>query len=183
MPITPATFELGARIKKKFPESSPCPTFNKIRVNDIFKKSFVSRATFYRLFDSIADVLAYECNKIFAERMKVAENTTFANKTERAVYSATIWLSRPLLCKAIVDNNLYFILYETHRRNADLLKRIYNVSLPDKGKTDYFTSTLSSMICEFLSVYYEHGAAEQVEDVYKTVCQCIDIIANAFLET
>lgn len=40
---------------------------NNIKVNDIYLNSYVSRATFYRLFDSVYDVLQYQCDSIVDE--------------------------------------------------------------------------------------------------------------------
>lgn len=37
-------------------------SLDKLHITDIYQKSFVSRATFYRLFDSLPDVIAYECD-------------------------------------------------------------------------------------------------------------------------
>lgn len=154
--------------------------FSKIRINDVARASFVSRATFYRLFDSITDVLAYECDRVFAERMRVAADASFASKTEQAVFSAKIWLSHPTLIRAIVENDLYYILFETHAKNAELLKKLYPLPFEDEKQVDYFLSVLSSMICGALAVYFKHGATEPIEEVYKTVCQCADVITETF---
>ena len=40
-------------------------SLDKLRITDIYQKSFVSRATFYRLFDSVQDVIAYKCDCIY----------------------------------------------------------------------------------------------------------------------
>ena len=108
--------------------------FNKITVNDVYEKSFVSRATFYRLFDNLSDVLSYECDTLFAERLKLIENRTFSDKKEQALYCIRIWLSHTSLVKAIVDNNLYRILYDTHAKNADLLKKNIRSRFPSRNK-------------------------------------------------
>ena len=46
---------------------------NKIHIVNIYKKCFVSRATFYRLFDTIEDVFAYECDLIREDTMKAVK--------------------------------------------------------------------------------------------------------------
>ena len=51
----------------------------KIRISDINEKSYVSRATFYRLFDSIGDVLIYRCDRIFADLTVKMEQFTSSN--------------------------------------------------------------------------------------------------------
>ena len=153
--------------------------FDKIKISDIYEKSFVSRATFYRLFDSKTDVLSYECDKLMSERAQTVEHADFSNKLDLAIYSINLWLSHKTLIKAIVENHLYWILYETHRKNADILKKIYNLPYSDEKQLDYFVANLTSLICCTLSVYFMHGANEPIEEVYRTVCQCNNIIAEA----
>lgn len=156
--------------------------FNKISINNICENCSVSRATFYRLFDSINDVFAYVCDEILVERLQMVESKTFTNKHEKALYCIKIWLSHPSLIKALVDNNLGWILYESHARNVALLKKIYNIPFDDEKQSDYFTSILSSLICAALFVYFKHGANEPIENVYVTVCKCTNIIAESFNE-
>lgn len=154
--------------------------FEKIRVSDIYEKSFVSRATFYRLFDSITDVFAYECDCIMTEVLKTPDRPVFADKKEQALYCMNIWLSHPTLIKALIDNNLGWILYDTHAKHADLLKKIYPLPFESEEQAEYFISILSSLICGALSVYFKHGASEPIEEVYQTVCACTSIIATTF---
>ena len=40
-------------------------TFSEITITDVLRASYVGRATFYRLFDNLSDVLAYLCIPTF----------------------------------------------------------------------------------------------------------------------
>ena len=154
--------------------------FNRISVNDIYKKCFVSRTTFYRLFDSITDVLSYECDNIFFERLKLAETHIASSKKEQALYIIKIWLTHKQLIRALVENNLGWILFETHRKNAELLKKLYPIHFASDLQLDYFISILSSFICSSLFVYFRHNESEILEDVYKIICDCISTINHSF---
>lgn len=153
---------------------------SEIRINDIHDECFVSRATFYRLFDTITDVLVYECNSIFDKRLQTIENKNFRNKEEQALYCINIWLSHRPLIKALVENDLGWILYKTHAKNAESLKKLYSFPYNDEKQYDYFLTILSSMIIACLYVYFKHGESEPIEEVYKTVCQCTGFIAKSF---
>ena len=96
-----------------------------VRVSDINKKSYVSRATFYRLFDSIQDVLVYECDSIFTEIAMEMSKGSFSSSKELFLFFIRQWLSQRTLLKALVENNLTNILYETHMKNKELVKTIY----------------------------------------------------------
>ena len=154
--------------------------FDKITIEDIRERCFVSRATFYRLFDELADVLSYECDNIFEERLRLAKSHEFADKKDRALYCIKIWLNHANLMKALVENNLCRILFNTHKKNADLLKKLYPIPFTDEKKADYFISILSSSICSALAIYFKHGATEPIEDVYAAVCECMNVISESF---
>ena len=55
-------------------------TFQKLRISDIHQKSYVSRATFYRLFDSLQDVLIYECDQIYTQLAEALKGKTVHTK-------------------------------------------------------------------------------------------------------
>ena len=65
---------------------------DKIKVIDIYNKTYVSRATFYRLFDNIYDVLSYQCDCLRDETIKSLENKSFNNKKEFAIHCLKLWL-------------------------------------------------------------------------------------------
>ena len=89
----------------------------KIRVADISEKSYVSRATFYRLFDSIEDVLVYECDLIFKEITSGLENGSFASSKDLILFFIKQWLDQKMLMRVLLENHLPNILYETHMKN------------------------------------------------------------------
>ena len=151
---------------------------NKSRINDIYEKCFVSRATFYRLFDNIYDVFAYECDNIFKDIVKLLQTQKFKDHTEQALYCVKRWLVHDILMKALVDNNLIGIFYESHMRNIDILRQFYSINYEDDTKIEYFIYILASLCYASLSMYFKHGAKESIEEVYKTVCESTRLIAT-----
>ena len=151
-----------------------------IRIMDIYEKCYVSRATFYRLFDDIRDIFIYECDNIFADILKMIENNKFQNKGEEAIFCIKRWLEHDTLMKALAENNLIGIIYDTHIRNSELLKRFYSIRFEDEKKVDYFIAILASLTYASLTVYYNHGATEPIEQVYDTVRKCTRILADNF---
>ena len=154
--------------------------FKKIRVNDIYEKCYVSRATFYRMFDSITDVLSYESDAIFEEWMKLEETKTFSSKKERSLFIFSIWLQHRAFIKSLVDNELVWILFETFSKYSSELKRIYSVPFDDDKKSDYFIVFFSSMMYTTLYVYFLHNESESIEEVYETMSYSTKLLAETF---
>lgn len=153
-----------------------------IRVSNIYERSGVSRATFYRLFDNINDVFAYACDKIRTDVMDAVKKLSFPNKREHVLYCIKRWVAHELLMKALVDNNLYGIFYESHMRNADILKQLYSISTEEECQFECFASILASLTYAALSVYFRRRDTESIEDVYRTICHCTEHISNSFIK-
>lgn len=50
--------------------------FSGISISDIQRESSVGRATFYRLFDTVTDVLEYECDNVFRNMLQTYREQT-----------------------------------------------------------------------------------------------------------
>ncbi len=70
---------------------------------------------------------------------------------------------------------------ESHRRNAEILKKMYSNVHPDEKHFEYFISILASMIFGTLTIYFRNGASEPIEEIYKTFCHCSGVIASKVL--
>jgi len=158
-------------------------TIATVRVSDINEKSYVSRATFYRLFDSVQDVIVYECDCIFTEITMELDKGSFSSSKELFLFFIRQWLRQKTLLKALVENNLTNILYETHLKNKELVKAIYvrekNMS---EQEADYLVSVLTGIIPSVINVWYLHGQRESADEIFQRVCSSISII-NAALNT
>lgn len=126
---------------------------NQIRINDIYKQCYVSRSTFYRLFDSIMDVLLYECDCIIKEIFRNYESMRFKTKTDKALFEINAWLARPKFAKAIVDNNLGWVISDSYRRNEELVLSVYQIKDISQSQRDYFYSFMGSLIFSSIYIY------------------------------
>lgn len=150
----------------------------KIRISDINEKSYVSRATFYRLFDSIGDVLIYRCDRIFADLTVKMEQFTSSN--DCFLFLITRWLEEKVLIQTLVENNLTGILYDAQMRNSDLMKRIFlqDAVLTD-CEADYLISILTNIIPAAMSAWHIHGQTEGPEDILQAAAKSMSLIAAA----
>ncbi len=152
---------------------------DKLHITDIYQKSFVSRATFYRLFDSLPDVIAYECDCIYLQLADNIKNSRFQSRQEIFLYLIEKWLEQDILIKTLVENNMLSILYNTHMKNHELLKNIFlkDVSISD-NEADYLVSVLANIIPAAVNTWYLHGKTETPAEIYHAVAHSLTIISK-----
>ena len=151
----------------------------KLRVTDIYEKSFVSRATFYRLFDSVEDVLSYECDLIYFQLSEAVQNATFDSKQALFLYLIEKWLEQEVLIKTLVENNLVSVIYETHMKNRELAKKVFlqGSTISDK-ESDYLSAILATLIPASVNIWYLHGKKDTPNEIYRAVSHSVNIIGK-----
>ena len=153
---------------------------NDIKVVDIYNKCFVSRATFYRLFDSVYDVLSYECDCLREETIKSLENKKFNNKKELAIHCLKLWLTHETLVKAIMENRLYGLLYDVQMRHKEDLKQFYSDDSLDEEQLNYLVSFIVSILFCSYNIYSKHNKEKTVEELVDYTDKMISIIISTW---
>lgn len=151
----------------------------KLRVIDIYEKSFVSRATFYRLFDSVEDVLSYECDLIYHQLTEVVQNAAFDSRQQLFLCLIEKWLAQEVLIKTLVENNLVSVIYETHMKNRELMKEVFlkDTTISD-SEADYLSAILATLIPASVNIWYLHGKTDTPNEIYLAVSRSLKIIGN-----
>lgn len=151
----------------------------KLRVTDIYEKSFVSRATFYRLFDSVEDVLSYKCDLIYLQLTEVVQNVAFDSKQQLFLCFIEKWLEQEVLIKTLVENNLVSVIYETHMKNRDLMKEFFlkDATISD-DEADYLSAILATLIPASVNVWCLHGKTDTPSEIYHAVSHSLKIIGR-----
>lgn len=157
--------------------------FNKLRISDINQKSYVSRATFYRLFDSLQDVLIYECDRIYSQLAEAFKSKALHSKQDFFLLLIGKWMAQEVLIETLVENNLTGILYDTHMKNRDFMKAVFltDAALSER-EADYMVSLLANIIPAAMNVWYRHGKNESPVEVYNAVGQSLNIIGKRLFE-
>ena len=154
-------------------------TLDKIRITDINEKSYISRATFYRLFDTVQDVIAYECDCIYVQLAENMNNAVFESRKESFLYLINEWIKQEVLIKTLVENNMISVIFDTHMKNSELMKEIF---LKDEKvsdvEADYLVSILANIIPAAVNVWYLHGRKESPEQIYQSVSRSVNIISK-----
>lgn len=155
--------------------------FSKISITDINQVSFVSRATFYRLFDNTIDVLAYQCDQLFERLSYEFNNIAIQSLDKFFVYFIKQSMKHELLLKTIVKSNRIDILYATHIKNKIFFKDQFfsEYDLTD-SQMDCIISVLTASLCSLLTTWIENGRIETSEQLYLNIKECFKCLNHMF---
>ena len=140
--------------------------FSAITITDVQKASTVGRATFYRLFDSLPDILAYECDLIF-QRL-VSEGRIIASKSNHDAFVLyfSVWMKHTDLLYAVTTSEHLEILYSTFMYHS---REIGSIMSPDESLTDeeadYLMKVVSLGMVGILEVWMKHGKKRSAEEL------------------
>lgn len=132
-----------------------------ITVSDIHRASGVSRATFYRLFDTPDDVLHYQFDRMAQEAGEMVDPL---KQLERTISQGMEYHE---FIKALVDNRRFDLLYEyTEKsfRRLDMQHALFSDSM-SKVEREYVLTNLSMAMVATLITWTRNGRRETAADV------------------
>lgn len=138
--------------------------FNDLTITDVQKESTVGRATFYRLFDNLTDVLAYQCDKNFSEAIDI-ENKDLTYEEHIKVF-ITHWMKESDLLETVIQSGHVELILQAHSRSLDALKRgfLENNDIPE-ADSDYFSYVMPGVMIGILTAWVKRGKKESAEDL------------------
>ncbi len=144
--------------------------FQEITITDIQRTSFVSRATFYRHFDELADVLSYYCHQRFREAFS-AYDPPEADEGEAlyhfSQYLLTYWLDHSDILELLLSLNRIDIIYDCHLHYFELLleKQAPGLTFSPEAYA-YLTGIRSGIMVGVLLAWLRGGKKQSAEEVF-----------------
>jgi len=136
-------------------ESKP---FEKITIADIQKASSVGRATFYRLFDRLPDVLSYECDNVLRQFIK---SNTLVNTSDQFIAFFTNWMTHDVLLETLMTSGNSELLYVVFREHAAELGKLLSPKAElSPYETDFFINIATSALIGALATWIKHDRRE-----------------------
>ena len=151
-----------------------------VKVSDISRNSYVSRATFYRLFDSIEDVLVYQCDLIVDEMLASLKSMTFKSRKEAGLFCVKIWLSHEELIQVMVENNLYELIVSGIMSHKEELKAMYNIDYEKDPYAEEFVFFLSSIIYTCFAIFHKEKGKRPVDEILDAINRMVLSIVQAW---
>lgn len=139
--------------------------FTEINISDLQRASGVSRATFYRLFDDVQDVLAYQCQTMAAEIPKQYHAVSVKNRESFLLFSLRYWLEQHRFLEAIFVSGRADILQNALLGNAAFLREEFPIEGITPETMDYLISASMSILSGLLLTWVKHGKKETPEQL------------------
>lgn len=140
-----------------------------ITVSDLHRVTSLSRATFYRLFDTPEDILVYQMDQMTADAARVyAANSTLstAQLLERTI---SLGLENHTFVRALMDNHRLDLLYRSTEevfRQLDSGHVVFSGSM-DPQEREYLISYLSMMLVATQIAWSRNGYQDTPDQLMK----------------
>lgn len=112
-------------------------TLNSISIKDLVEEAGIGRATFYRLFDSLEDVLHYKCDAAFEDLLHYIQQ--YRESEHLAGPTNSFSLLKPLLRFWYLDSFIIELIIKVNRLDI-LLTNVENIFLLMFNQLDPHTS-------------------------------------------
>lgn len=152
-----------------------------ITVTDVQKASGVGRATFYRLFDNVTDVLSYLCDNVFEKIGSQYKETGNNDSKQTSLKFIKEWMNNKTLLKAIIDCNRMDLLYNSHAKYIGNNVEFFfpNLSIPQE-QLNYLLITMTACVSSCLTAWFKNGAYETAEQLQNRLGDCFKTLSNIF---
>lgn len=157
---------------------------NAITVSDIHRATGVSRATFYRLFDTPEDVLRYQFDQMIAESMQETQhnqNDSPLTYMEKTVASG---LKHYEILKALVDNGRFDLLY-LYTEKLFRIEEFSSILSPSEAnpiELSYIRVQLSMSMVATIIAWAQNGHQETATEIVEILKKHIQIVSKLIQE-
>ncbi len=150
-----------------------------ISITDLSKKSYISRSTFYRLFDNIEDVLVYMLETSFTELTESLERNDTTNIYTRAI---EISYNNAELIKIIFQANKYDLLFQTFEKMMNIYLINYEpISEQMRTMIYYNFAIMAGLIIGTLHAWVKEGQKETLKELCEKASGSIEHLRNNFM--
>lgn len=159
----------------------------KVRVSDICRISTVSRATFYRNFDEVTDLLYWKCDRDFHEVL-TAFTKSDPDLTREDVllnYVLRYWLqdAHIQLLTTIMEEGRLDIIYNSFVNNSDILLHFLQDQgiIMDTKEYTYFISVRAGFFTGIIRGWMENGRRQTADEIARIISRQHDDVVHSGL--
>ncbi|MBO6169690.1 MAG: TetR/AcrR family transcriptional regulator [Bacteroidales bacterium] len=170
------------RITKSLTECLDKKPLAEIGVAEIAKGAGVSRATFYRIFDSPLDVLDYLC-KTLTQELEVSMSQLMAEKdADYTLHAISFLINHAESHKAIFRSGRMDLLENSVRPRIELILPP-SEKLLSETEMDYVKYSVAAILMAVLYVWYQHGCKESESELASVYNKISNVRYNYYSET
>lgn len=157
----------AALISENFRTALAEKPYKEITIAEVCAPNSVARTTFYRLFDTLDDVLLYQLDQILEEGITKYLNADGDDRPYALFFFETA-MRHPTLVKAAVDSGRYDLFRFAAREKNDSFVKMLRLTMKNTDLS-YCMSMLNAIGFSALRIWAENGCRESPEEVYEIV--------------
>ena len=148
--------------------------YEDIKITEIIERSQVSRATFYRNYDSLDDILRYELDQKFIKLSEYLYANYKSNKNTNKIHPLSLlkpflrfwYLDSLILEQLLVTNKKEIIIDNILRTTKNLLEKL-NIEYKENIFYDYMLNIRSNIIFSVLETWVLNDKNLSPDELYK----------------
>ena len=168
----------GEAIVRGLQECLKTTPLKSITVSDIHRVTGISRATFYRLFDTPEDVLRYQLDQMTEKSADIYLTQQGLSSAQLLEKTIELGLQNHDFLKALVVNGRHDLLFSYTERNfrkLDQHKRIFPEDMT-KDERDYVIAHMSMSMVASLITWARNGQKDTVKDIMRYQKQYLQVM-------
>ncbi|WP_326512623.1 TetR/AcrR family transcriptional regulator [Clostridium intestinale] len=148
--------------------------YEDIKITEVIERSQVSRATFYRNYDSLDDILRYELDQKFIKLSEYLYANYKSNKNTNKIHPLSLlkpflrfwYLDSLILEQLLVTNKKEIIIDNILRTTKNLLEKL-NIEYKENIFYDYMLNIRSNIIFSVLETWVLNDKNLSPDELYK----------------
>ena len=152
-------------------------TLNEITISDVQERSTVSRATFYRNFDELIDVMRLLCDRGFNAILSEFTHSNDMEVTDIAEQVYRYWYVHSDILEALVACNRTDILYSSMHEYVKKLD-VFSWLTDNNRSVDYLVSIISYGMIGIIVNWVEHGKKEGMHELKVHLREAFEMMAT-----
>ena len=133
--------------------------FAKVSVSDISAASGVTRATFYRIFDTTTDVMSFICDDLFLKASRELRRSEDSDE-ERIIRLFTFLTENADSIDAIFKSRRADLFQSSLDRYLELYSVDFSRKYPSPDR-EYYIGAVSAILSSIIFVWIHHGRKER----------------------
>jgi AcrR family transcriptional regulator len=148
--------------------------YEDIKITEVIERSQVSRATFYRNYDSLDDILRYELDQKFIKLSEYLYANYKSNKNTNKIHPLSLlkpflrfWYLDSLILEQLLETNKKEIIIDNILRTTKNLLEKSNIEYKENIFYDYMLNIRSNIIFSVLETWVLNDKNLSPDELYK----------------
>ena len=157
--------------------------FSDISISDIQKISSISRATFYRHFDNLADVLAWKCDIYFAQMFQsyLDSDSKSAQRYDFMQYLLNYWSKNSEILEILLAINRTDIIYDSHLKSFQNYIKQITPTFTDNSHYEYAMGLRCGLMIGILMVWIRNRKKQSAEELFEIIRDDMELLQKSEL--